>query len=97
MAQVFDFRLSGGQNQLFYSRRIGRAPTGDDPSGADFSEVPDAATILGAAKLTGRTADGLRVGALAAVTRAEEGSAYFPGGRRRRGLSAQSRARSTAC
>ncbi len=96
-AQVFDFRLSGGQNQLFYSRRIGRAPTGDDPSGADFSEVPDAATILGAAKLTGRTADGLRVGALAAVTRAEEGSAYFPGGRRRRGLSAQSRARSTAC
>ena len=76
-AQVFDFRLSGGQNQLFYSRRIGRAPTGDDPSGADFSEVTHAATILGAAKLTGRTADGLRVGALAAVTRAEDGSAYF--------------------
>jgi len=91
-AQVFDFRLSGGQNQLFYSRRIGRAPTGDDPSGADFSEVPDAATILGAAKLTGRTADGLRVGALAAVTRAEEGSAYFLADGETRAFSAEPRA-----
>ncbi len=92
-AQVFDFRLSGGgQNQLFYSRRIGRAPTGDDPDGSDFSEVPDAATILGAAKLTGRTANGLRVGALAAVTRAEDGSAYFVDDGRSQSFRAEPRA-----
>lgn len=76
-AQVFDFRLSGMQNELFYSRRIGRSPTGSAPDGADFSEMPDATTILGAAKLTGRTSSGISVGALAAVTRREEGRAYF--------------------
>ena len=91
-AQVFDFRLSGGQNELFYSRRIGRAPMGDDPDGTDFSEVPDAATILGAAKLTGRTSNGLRVGALAAVTRAEEGSAYFVADGRGQSFRAEPRA-----
>jgi hypothetical protein len=75
-AQVFEYRLSGGE--LFYSRRIGRAPTGDAPDEAEFSDTPDATTILGAAKVTGRTSNGLRMGALAALTRAEEGSAYFP-------------------
>jgi len=76
-AQVFDFRLSGGQNQLFYSRRIGRAPRGRAPAGAGFVDIPDAATILGAAKLTGRTAGGLSVGVLAGVTQAEQGEAFF--------------------
>jgi hypothetical protein len=79
-AQVFDFGLSGGRNELFYSRRIGRSPSGDTPDDADFSDVPDATTILGAAKLTGRTAGGLRLGALAAMTKAEEGSAHFTDG-----------------
>ena len=80
-AQVFDFRLSGGPNELFYSRRIGRSPSADAPNEAEFYDMPEATTILGAAKLTGRTAGGLRVGALAAATRAEEGSAYLPDGR----------------
>jgi hypothetical protein len=75
-AQVFDFKLSGGQNQLLYSRRIGHAPQGRAPSGADVVDIPDAATILGAAKLTGRTTNGLSVGAMAALTQAETGRAY---------------------
>ena len=78
-AQIFDFRLSGGQNSLFYSRRVGRAPHGSAPGDADFADITDAATILGAAKLTGRTAGGLAMGALAAVTQAETGQAFYAG------------------
>jgi hypothetical protein len=81
-AQVFDFNLSGGQNQLYYSRRVGRSPHGGGPSGADFTEIPAAATILGAAKVTGRTSGGTSVGGLAAVTQAESGRAYFAAGDR---------------
>jgi hypothetical protein len=76
-AQIFGFGLSGGQNQLFYSRRIGRSPRVGAPAGAAFVDVPEAATILGAAKFTGRTQSGLGVGALAAVTDDETGTAAF--------------------
>ncbi len=75
-AQIFDFSLSGRTNRLFYSRRIGREPRGSAPDGADFSEIPGQTTILGAAKLTGRTPSGLSIGALAAVTGQERGSAF---------------------
>lgn len=75
-AKIFDFTLSGGRNRIFYSRRIGRDPHGRAPSGAVYSDVPDAATILGAAKLTGRTNRGLSVGVLASLTRAEQGLAF---------------------
>ena len=77
-ARVFDFRISGGASDLFYTRRVGREPQGRTPSDAQFTDVPEATTILGAAKLTGRTPGGLSVGALAAVTSAESGRAYFP-------------------
>ena len=76
-ARILDFSLSGMQNKLFYSRRVGRAPQGGAPRGATFVNAADAATILGAAKFTGRTTGGLSVGALAAVTRGEEGEAFF--------------------
>lgn len=75
-ARVFDFNLSGGQNSLFYTRRIGRAPTGDGPDDADFLDLPASTSILGAAKLTGRTGGGLSVGSLVAVTGQERGNAY---------------------
>lgn len=58
----------------FYSRRVGRAATGADlayGAGA-YADVPDAATILGAAKVTGRTKDGYTIGVLDAVTGAAE-------------------------
>mgnify|MGYP000698818856 CR=1 FL=1 len=63
--------MAGGGPQLVYSRRIGAAPRWRAPDGALYQEVPEAATILGAAKLTGRTADGWSVGVLEAVTARE--------------------------
>ena len=73
--------LRGGGNTYFYSRRIGaqtRSP------GGDFSNPPEPATILGAAKITGRLRSGLSVGALAAVTDRESAialdTAYVDGG-----------------
>jgi len=75
-AQVFShFARSGSSDyttffypepQLFYSRRIGRAPQGR--AFGDYVDVPAATTILGAAKLTGRTSGGWTVGIVEAVT-----------------------------
>lgn len=76
-ARVFDFNLSGHQNQLFYSRRVGRSPQGGSTSGADFTDVPAATTILGAVKISGRTSSGLSLGILGVVTQGESGDAYF--------------------
>lgn len=57
----------------FYSRRIGRAPQGARLAQrpGEFAEVPQNTTILGAAKLTGRTKSGYSVGVVNAVTREE--------------------------
>ena len=51
---------------IFYSRRIGRAPQGS--ADGDFVDRPSSSTILGAAKLTGKTRNGWTLGALDAVT-----------------------------
>ncbi len=78
-AQVLDFSLglTGRGDELFYSRRIGRAPQGDAPYSAKYSKTPTDATILGAGKVTGRTNGGLSFGALAALTDSEEGRAFY--------------------
>jgi hypothetical protein len=76
-ANLLSFGLSGRQNDLFYSRRIGRSPQGDAPSEALFRDAPGAARILGAAKVTGRTDGGLSVGGLAAVTQEMQGRAFL--------------------
>jgi hypothetical protein len=81
-ARVFDFGLSGGRNSLFYSRRIGRSPQGGAPNDTDYTDIPDNATILGAAKLAGRTTSGLSIGALAAVTGDERGEGLYEDGSR---------------
>jgi hypothetical protein len=52
--------------QLFYSRRIGRQP--QLVSGGEFVDSPASTTILGAAKLVGRTKSGWNLGLLEAVT-----------------------------
>ena len=66
-------RFSFGGSQLFYSRRIGRAPQGSAISrgGSSFVDQPRNSTILGAAKLSGRTGSGWSVGLLDAVTASE--------------------------
>jgi Domain of unknown function (DUF5916)/Carbohydrate family 9 binding domain-like len=71
---VFNFNMDcndGACSGLLYSRRIGRAPQGSATTEDDeFADAPVAATILGAAKLTGRVG-GFSVGALSAVTQEE--------------------------
>ncbi len=64
---------------LFYTRRIGRAPQGSLPDGTSYADVPDASTILGAAKITGRTARGFTIGMLDAVTARENATALVGG------------------
>jgi hypothetical protein len=58
--------FGGGVNNYFYSRRIGGVPVG--PPSGDYVDSPRTATILGAAKLTGRLSSGTSLGILAAVT-----------------------------
>jgi Domain of unknown function (DUF5916)/Carbohydrate family 9 binding domain-like len=59
---------SFGNQQIFYSRRIGRSPQ-RFPNGV-FVDVPDATTIIGAGKLTGKVG-AWSVGLLNAVTARE--------------------------
>ncbi|MBA2244199.1 MAG: carbohydrate binding family 9 domain-containing protein [Gemmatimonadetes bacterium] len=66
---------------LFYSRRIGRRPQGNLPYRIEYIDVPENTTILGAAKVTGRTAGGQQVGILNALTRAEAADAITLDGR----------------
>jgi hypothetical protein len=40
-ARIFDFGLSGGRNQLFYSRRVGRQPSGSIPGDPALHRRPD--------------------------------------------------------
>ncbi|MFL5501005.1 MAG: DUF5916 domain-containing protein, partial [Gemmatimonadaceae bacterium] len=55
---------------LFYPRRIGRAPQIIADSSGGFARQPGLTTILGAAKVSGKTAGGLSLGAMEAVTAA---------------------------
>jgi hypothetical protein len=75
----FGERGTGGSTgrppQLFYSRRIGRSPSGSAPAEAVFSDAASTTTILGAAKVTGRVGDGWSLGILEAVT-AQESATY---------------------
>lgn len=58
---------------FFYPRRIGRAPQGSvDIPDSGFAQVPLAAHILGAAKITGQPAKGWNFGTLHAITGQED-------------------------
>jgi len=67
--------LRGSGPSYFYSRRIGQRP-GCGAATGDFKDCPPSATILGAAKVTGRLASGMSLGALAAVTSRESARTY---------------------
>jgi hypothetical protein len=70
----------GGVENLFYTRRIGRVPKTDlDLEDDQILHYPHSTTILGAAKLTGRTSDGWTIGALGAVTRRERADVLVDG------------------
>ena len=75
-SQIFNNFGRGGANdfwgfnnsepQIFYSRRIGRAP--QLAASGDYIDAPTATTILGAAKLTGKTSGRWSLGLLQALT-----------------------------
>ena len=87
-ARIFAFGHEGAASywslgwpepRFFYSRRIGRAPQGGVPAGAEFGDVPMATHILGAAKLTGKPSEGFDFGTLQTVTSRED-ARYRMGG-----------------
>jgi len=66
---IFDFEFANGNDNVFYSRRIGRDPQGSpDLLDGEFSDIPGNTTILGAAKFSGKTKNGWSVGLLESVT-----------------------------
>jgi hypothetical protein len=83
-ADIFDFGAlqafaTQGNPQLFYSRRVGRAPhfalsRGDvlDIGPVVYADSVRQTTILGAAKVSGRTPGGWSFGVMDALTRREE-------------------------
>lgn len=62
--------------QLFYSRRIGAAPHGSATGVGVYVDEPASSTILGAAKISGKTASGWSYGVLEALT-AEESASFI--------------------
>lgn len=58
------------KGDLFYSRRVGNAPTGDVTLGPDeiLDSYPDKVKMLNAFKVSGRTKDGLGIGVFNAIT-----------------------------
>ncbi len=78
-SNFFDFGSGGANNNwgfnwgnpdYFYSRRIGRSPRGDAQH-SGYVDYPDGTRILGAAKITGKIAEGWSLGSLHAVTARE--------------------------
>ncbi len=64
---------SYGFEEFFYSRRIGRAPQRSlSPAQFLATDSPDQTTVLGAAKISGRTEGGWTIGMLNAVTAREQ-------------------------
>ncbi len=73
---LFDYQVTGSSaggafdtDLLFYSRRIGGAPHGYPLlNNGEYADIPSATSILGAAKSSGKTKDGLSIGILESVT-----------------------------
>jgi hypothetical protein len=61
-----------GGERVFYSRRIGRPPQRRVAVPGGFVDAPSSTTLLGAAKLSGKTAGGWSIGVLDVVTAREE-------------------------
>ena len=69
------FEVEGlGSDLLFYSRRIGGSPSNfvaEDPENGVYVRQPENTTILGAAKVSGKTPSQLSIGLLSTVTERE--------------------------
>ncbi len=83
---IFDYRFANGQDNVFYSRRIGRSPQGSigsSPINTEFVDRPTNTTILGAAKFSGKTKNGWSIGVLESVTQREIAKVEDADGNRR--------------
>lgn len=71
--QILRFSGFGGDDGLFYSRRIGKKPTGSPELGCfeTIKSYPENSAILAAAKVTGKNSSGFSFGALSALTNDE--------------------------
>jgi len=78
-ASIYRFGYGGTNNtvsfnwpttNIFYSRRIGRAPQGGLPT-FDYADIPDGTHILGAAKISGQIYDGWKFGTIQSLTKRE--------------------------
>ncbi len=80
--KILSFGLQDS-DQLFYTRRIGQPPSYLPPAvDGETLRMPEATTILGALKLTGKTSDGLSLGLLTSVTKRERATISSPLGDR---------------
>lgn len=62
-----------GNDNLFYTRRIGRNPhLNTETEDNEYSKSPNFTSIIGATKITGKTKDGLSIGILEAITSEEK-------------------------
>jgi hypothetical protein len=76
---VFDFDMDG--DIPYYSRRIGSAPSFSNPyTHLMVSDIPNQTTILGAAKLTGKSKKGLSLGLVNGLTAGASGVAIDESG-----------------
>jgi hypothetical protein len=82
---ILDFRMMSGNgdfgsDNLFYSRRIGRAPHYYPALGdGEYLDMPMATPILGAFKITGKTRRGLSLGVLESLTGRTQATLNFNG------------------
>jgi hypothetical protein len=66
------FKIFETPFSLFYSRRIGKTPSGSPQNVNYYIENPNATTILAAGKVSGKTKSGTSIGILEAVTQGEK-------------------------
>ncbi|MCK5137480.1 MAG: carbohydrate binding family 9 domain-containing protein [Bacteroidales bacterium] len=81
---IFDYDLAvHSMDNLFYSRRIGRRPHHyPNLANEEYASVPRFTKILGAAKVSGKTKNGLSVGIMESVTSGEHAEIHNNGDRR---------------
>ena len=79
---IFNFELD--DVSLFYSRRIGHTPSFQpNLKDQEYIKAPNNTTILSAVKFSGKTSDGLSVGALQSITANEKATINSPSGDRK--------------
>lgn len=87
--EILNFKITKGgspisSDNLFYSRRIGRPPHHfPDLDDNEYAKMPANTSIIGAAKLTGKTKNGLSVGIMESVTAEEKAQIKTPDGDKR--------------